>query len=100
MVKQRVVRCAIKLGVLGLIGMGVIVADRHSSFAGVGASKHAHQMYYLCKELMHEKKLSIWSVQGKCEFANCLIDRGGGSGWPSATGTTDWLSKNPVQRCP
>lgn len=62
MVTQRVVRCAFKLGVLGLIGIGVIVADRHSSFAGVGAYKHARYMYFMCKDLVHQKGLRNYAL--------------------------------------
>ena len=71
MFEQSFVRSAIKIGVLGLIGTGIIMIEPELSFAG-GTCNGRCQMHRNCGDRVKAKGLK--GDQGKAEYQKCMMD--------------------------
>ncbi len=69
MVKQRIIRNAINLSILGLLGFGLLLVDAAPSFAYCGG--HC-QMGKMCGDLVGKKGLK--GDQKRDEYQKCMRD--------------------------
>lgn len=67
MSKQSVIRVAVKASVLGMNGMGAVIANVEPSFA-----QYRHQKSAICVSAMNAKGLK--GDQRKSEYQKCMID--------------------------
>jgi len=67
MSKQSVIRRAVKASVLGMIGMGIMIANVEPSFA-----QYRHQKSAICQSMMNAKGLK--GDMRKSEYQKCMID--------------------------
>jgi hypothetical protein len=67
MIKRHVIRRAIKLSVLALIGTGVICLDTESSFA-----QARHQVSAMCRDRVNAK--GVKGDNWKTEYQKCKAD--------------------------
>ena len=70
MSNQRVGRGAIKMGLLGLIGMSFIIANSQTSFAG-NCGGHC-QAGHMCGSMVSKK--GVKSDQRRAEYQKCMMD--------------------------
>jgi hypothetical protein len=67
MVKQRIVRDAVKTGLVALIGIDFMVVNSEPSFA-----QYRHQKSAICSSLVNAKGLK--GDQRKGEYQKCMMD--------------------------
>lgn len=70
MIMQRVIRSAIILSALGLIGLGVLLTDTQTSFANCGGHCQAGHM---CGGMVEQKGIKDKN-QRRTEFQKCMRD--------------------------